>query len=108
MRRTPAADRYALDPEGHPANVARDSVVDESALVAAVEAGRIAGAALDVFADEPNAPRALPDSDRVTPAPPHRRRHRGDPRGHGRPGAAHRGAVHDRRGPAHPGTGSAH
>lgn len=64
-----AAVLEALGPEGHLVNVARGSVVDESALVAAVEAGRIAGAALDVFADEPNVPRALLESDRVVLLP---------------------------------------
>ncbi|MFD5775285.1 2-hydroxyacid dehydrogenase [Streptomyces fungicidicus] len=64
-----AAVLDALGPEGHLVNVARGSVVDEPALVAAVEEGRIAGAALDVFADEPNVPRALLDSDRVVLLP---------------------------------------
>ncbi|MET7325511.1 2-hydroxyacid dehydrogenase [Streptomyces sp. NPDC005549] len=59
----------ALGPEGHLVNVARGSVIDESALVAAVKAGRIAGAALDVFADEPNVPQPLLDSDRVVLLP---------------------------------------
>ncbi|MGC9497452.1 2-hydroxyacid dehydrogenase [Streptomyces sp. WG7] len=59
----------ALGPRGYLVNVARGSVVDEPALVAAVGAGRIAGAALDVFADEPNVPRALLDSDRVVLLP---------------------------------------
>jgi len=37
-------------------NVARGGVVDEDALITALEAGEIAGAALDVFAHEPLAP----------------------------------------------------
>ena len=49
----------ALGPEGYLVNVARGSVVDEKELVAALEAGRIAGAGLDVFADEPHVPAAL-------------------------------------------------
>ncbi|MER5551728.1 2-hydroxyacid dehydrogenase [Streptomyces sp. NPDC002793] len=64
-----AAVLDALGPEGYLVNVARGSVVDEPALVAAVAAGRIAGAALDVFADEPNVPRALLESDRVVLLP---------------------------------------
>jgi lactate dehydrogenase-like 2-hydroxyacid dehydrogenase len=58
-----AAVLKALGPKGILVNVARGSVVDESALVDALERGTIAGAALDVFADEPRVPerlRALP------------------------------------------------
>ncbi|MFH9616374.1 2-hydroxyacid dehydrogenase [Streptomyces pratensis] len=64
-----AAVLEALGPQGYLVNVARGSVVDERALVAALETKRIAGAALDVFTDEPNVPRALLESDRVVLLP---------------------------------------
>jgi D-3-phosphoglycerate dehydrogenase len=44
----------ALGPEGLFVNVSRGTVVDEPALIAALEENRIGGAALDVFWNEPN------------------------------------------------------
>ena len=42
-----------LGPQGWLINTARGEIVDPEALVAALEAGRIAGAGLDVYVDEP-------------------------------------------------------
>jgi lactate dehydrogenase-like 2-hydroxyacid dehydrogenase len=55
----------ALGKKGFLINIARGSVVDEPALVKALQDGVIAGAALDVFADEPRAPEALFKMDNV-------------------------------------------
>ncbi|MBM3567739.1 MAG: 2-hydroxyacid dehydrogenase [Alphaproteobacteria bacterium] len=59
----------ALGRRGILVNVARGSVVDEPALVKALVGNQIAGAALDVFADEPNVPKELLGLDHVVLAP---------------------------------------
>jgi lactate dehydrogenase-like 2-hydroxyacid dehydrogenase len=59
----------ALGPEGIFINVARGSVVDEPALVAALQDGRLGGAGLDVFAEEPKVPEALFGMDQVVLQP---------------------------------------
>lgn len=59
----------ALGPRGYLINVARGSVVDEAALVDALQKGDIAGAALDVFEDEPFPLKALFELDNVVLTP---------------------------------------
>ncbi len=59
----------ALGPKGYLINVARGSVVDQTALVQAMQNGVIAGAALDVFEDEPNVPLELRNHENVVLTP---------------------------------------
>ena len=59
----------ALGPEGYLVNMARGSLVDEPALIEMLQGGRLAGAALDVFANEPNVPEALFALDNVVLSP---------------------------------------
>jgi hydroxypyruvate reductase len=59
----------ALGSKGYLINVARGSVVDESALITALQNNVIAGAALDVFENEPHVPTALCAMTNVVLAP---------------------------------------
>jgi hydroxypyruvate reductase len=68
-RRVDAGVLAALGPSGILINIARGSIVDEDALVEALEKRTIAGAGLDVFAHEPNAPPRLFALDNVVLAP---------------------------------------
>ena len=49
----------ALGPEKYFVNIGRGTSVDETALIAALREGRLAGAGLDVYADEPKVPAEL-------------------------------------------------
>jgi lactate dehydrogenase-like 2-hydroxyacid dehydrogenase len=59
----------ALGPQGLLVNVARGSVVDEVALIEALEQGRLGAAALDVFEQEPQVPERLRALPQVTLSP---------------------------------------
>ena len=59
----------ALGKKGTLINIARGSIVDETALVTALKAGSIKGAGLDVFADEPHIPAELLAMDNVVLLP---------------------------------------
>lgn len=59
----------AVGPKGFIVNIARGSVIDEPALVEALKENRIAGAGLDVFADEPRVPQALVEMENVVLQP---------------------------------------
>jgi hydroxypyruvate reductase len=60
---------YALPDHAHMINISRGEVVDETALIAALSQGEIAGAGLDVYEFEPHVPEALLALDNVTLLP---------------------------------------
>ncbi|MEM9716530.1 MAG: D-glycerate dehydrogenase [Pseudomonadota bacterium] len=63
------AELSAMKPTGFLINTSRGEVIDEAALVAALHAGAIAGAGLDVYEHEPNVSSELLKMDNVTLLP---------------------------------------
>jgi lactate dehydrogenase-like 2-hydroxyacid dehydrogenase len=59
----------AMRPHAHLVNIARGDVVEEAALIAALSAGTIGGAGLDVYEFEPKVPERLIALDNVTLLP---------------------------------------
>ena len=64
-----AAVFAAMQPHARFINIARGDVVDEAALVAALETGAIGGAGLDVYEQEPHVPDALKAMENVVLLP---------------------------------------
>lgn len=58
-----------MRPDAYFINISRGDVVDETALIAALQAGQIAGAGLDVYEQEPQVPAALTAMENVTLLP---------------------------------------
>ncbi|MDY0271130.1 MAG: 2-hydroxyacid dehydrogenase [Advenella sp.] len=59
----------ALGPDGLLINVSRGTVIDEEAMIKALQDGRLGGAALDVFEREPYVPEVLMEMDNVVLMP---------------------------------------
>lgn len=59
----------ALGPDGRIVNIARGTLIDEMAMIELLQSGGLAGAALDVFVDEPEVPAALSTLDNVVLSP---------------------------------------
>ncbi len=64
-----AAALAAMRPEAYLINIARGGIVEEAALIAALQQGQIAGAGLDVYEFEPKVPEALIQMENVTLLP---------------------------------------
>jgi hydroxypyruvate reductase len=58
-----------MQPHSHLVNISRGNVVDEGALIAALQADQIGGAGLDVYEFEPTVPQALRDLENVVLLP---------------------------------------
>jgi lactate dehydrogenase-like 2-hydroxyacid dehydrogenase len=61
----------ALGPQGHVVNISRGPVIDQPAMVELLQSGKLGGAGLDVFDDEPNVPQALIELPHVVLQPHH-------------------------------------
>ena len=59
----------AMQPHAHFVNISRGDVVDENALITALQTGEIAGAGLDVYENEPDVPEALIKQNNATLLP---------------------------------------
>jgi lactate dehydrogenase-like 2-hydroxyacid dehydrogenase len=59
----------AMQPHAFLINIARGNIVEEAALIEALQAGTIGGAGLDVYEFEPEVPQALRDLDNVVLLP---------------------------------------
>ncbi|MAQ45762.1 MAG: D-glycerate dehydrogenase [Confluentimicrobium sp.] len=64
-----AAALAAMQPHARLVNIARGDIVDETALIAALQGGRLGGAGLDVYEHEPEVPQALRDMPNVSLLP---------------------------------------
>jgi len=60
---------HAMQRHAHVINISRGDVVDEAALITALNRGEIAGAGLDVYEKEPEIPKALREMENVTLLP---------------------------------------
>jgi hydroxypyruvate reductase len=59
----------AIGPKGTLVNIARGTVIDEPALIEALQSGKLGHAGLDVFADEPRVPEAFMSMENVVLQP---------------------------------------
>lgn len=59
----------ALGPQGYIVNVARGTLINEPAMLELLQSGKLGGAALDVFVDEPKVPEAFFTLDNVVLSP---------------------------------------
>ena len=93
----------ALGPRGVLINMARGSVVDEPALIEALQKRTIYSAGLDVFANEPNVPKELIEMDHIVLFPASRLVDRGNPGSDGSAGGRQHSSLGGWEAAAHAG-----